>query len=64
MTSEPRKRPDHISFIIIGILLLAGSQFFEGTPWPIGYLLRAICLAVAVISSSVALYLYDQARKT
>ena len=63
MESKPKKTPDHITFIIIGILLLAGSQFFEGTPWPIGYLLRAICLAVAVISSSISFYLYDRSRR-
>lgn len=64
MASKPRKMPDHINFIIIGILSLAGSQVMEGTTWPIGILFRAIFLAMAFFSCSIAVYLYDRSRKT
>jgi len=63
MASKPRRTPDHISFIIIGILSLAGSQVIEGITWPIGVLFRAIFLAMAFFSCSIAVYLYDRFRK-
>ncbi len=63
MVSKPRKTPDHVTFIVVGILSLAGSQACEGISWPIGFLFRGIFLAMAFISSSLALFLYDRARK-
>lgn len=63
MASNSKRTLDHITFIIIGIFSLAGSQATEGITWPIGVLFRAIFLAMAFISCSIAVYLYDRSRK-
>jgi len=63
MISKHRKTPDHVTFIIVGIFSLAGSQVTEGISWPIGILFRGIFLAMAFFSCSIAVYLYDRSRK-
>lgn len=63
MASNSRRTPDHITFVIVSIFSLAGSQACEGITWPIGFLFRGILLAMAFFSCSIAVYLYDQARK-
>lgn len=63
MESKPRKKPDYITFIIVCLLSLAGSQACEGINWPIGYLLRGVFLGTAFFSSILALYLYDRTQK-
>jgi uncharacterized membrane protein AbrB (regulator of aidB expression) len=63
MASKTRRAPDHITFIIVGMLSLAGSQATEGISWPIGVLFRGVFLAMAFFSCSIALYLYDRSRK-
>lgn len=64
MASKSMRMPDHITFIIVAIFSLAGSQVTEGISWPIGILFRGIFLAMAFFSCSIAVYLYDQSRKT
>lgn len=63
MGSKPGKTLDHITFIIICIFSLAGSQACEGITWPIGFLFRGIFLAMTFFSCNIAYYLYDRSRR-
>ena len=63
MAAKPGKAIDPTIFIIISIGFIISSQFFEALSAPIGALLRAVCLTMAILSFTVAAVVYQTAKK-
>ena len=63
MTSKLGRTSDHTTFIIASIFLLAASQAFEMVTFPVGILLQAVSLSLAIFSITWASYVYLTARE-
>lgn len=63
MTSKPQSSSEPTLFIIISIWFLISCQIFEMLNSPIGALLRALTLSLAIASITWAQVVYLTARK-
>ena len=63
MAAKPGKANDPTIFIINSIWFIILSQFLEALSAPIGALLRAVCLTVAIWSLTMAQVVYLTAKK-